>query len=493
MVLDALTYAGNLASLEPVRAHPELHLRPRRHHDTRAGRGAAADPRGHDAGALRRRVARGPLDRGARRLPRDQHQRDPRAAQGGPQVWLDGPGRERFHHVSTDEVYGSLGAGRSAVHRDQSLRAQLALRGQQGRLGSPGAGVSPHVRPAGHHQQLLQQLRAAAVSREADPAHAGERAGGEAAAGLRRRAQRARLAVRGGPLPGGGAGRAAAGRVGETYNVGGWSERTNLDVVRLLCRLVDEAFAADTGLAARFPRCPAARGGDTGVAAHLRGRPSRPRPPLCHRCGERSRRSWGSARRRASRADFGGRSTGTSTTSPGGGRRWTAATQPGSSDGIPTPGAEPALRGARHVRPFRRRTAGCRAHAGPDADRGAGARRDPGGDAARGRDATIRPGSGGHGWSRPDGGAHRSASLGRGGAAVAEPDPAETRPRSVADSRALRRRGALHAADARRFRAELPGGPTADRRAHRPLHDPAGHASGSTRTPSSAGCSTSTS
>jgi len=54
------------------------------------------------------------------------------------------------------------------------------------------------------------------------------------------------------------------GRVGETYNLGGWSERTNLEVVRLLCRLVDEAFATDTGLAARFPRCPAARGKDTG-------------------------------------------------------------------------------------------------------------------------------------------------------------------------------------------------------------------------------------
>src|SRR5699024_7670669 len=54
------------------------------------------------------------------------------------------------------------------------------------------------------------------------------------------------------------------GRVGETYNVGGRSELRNIEVVRLLCRLVDEAFAADPALAARFPRSPAASAGQTG-------------------------------------------------------------------------------------------------------------------------------------------------------------------------------------------------------------------------------------
>ncbi|MBU6438173.1 MAG: GDP-mannose 4,6-dehydratase, partial [Betaproteobacteria bacterium] len=32
----------------------------------------------------------------------------------------------------------------------------------------------------------------------------------------------------------------AGGRVGETYNVGGWNEKTNLEVVHTLCRLLDE-------------------------------------------------------------------------------------------------------------------------------------------------------------------------------------------------------------------------------------------------------------
>jgi dTDP-glucose 4,6-dehydratase len=50
------------------------------------------------------------------------------------------------------------------------------------------------------------------------------------------------------------------GRVGETYNVGGGNERNNRDVVGVICDTLDAAFAADPGLAPRFPSCPAASG-----------------------------------------------------------------------------------------------------------------------------------------------------------------------------------------------------------------------------------------
>src|SRR4051812_44952392 len=50
------------------------------------------------------------------------------------------------------------------------------------------------------------------------------------------------------------------GRIGETYNVGGGNEQNNRDVVGLICELIDRAFAADAKLAARFPSCPAAAG-----------------------------------------------------------------------------------------------------------------------------------------------------------------------------------------------------------------------------------------
>ncbi len=59
-----------------------------------------------------------------------------------------------------------------------------------------------------------------------------------------------------------------AGRPGETYNVGGLNEQKNLDVVNILCAILDELHPA---------RRPAR------TADHLRERQPRPRPPLRHR------------------------------------------------------------------------------------------------------------------------------------------------------------------------------------------------------------------
>jgi dTDP-glucose 4,6-dehydratase len=50
------------------------------------------------------------------------------------------------------------------------------------------------------------------------------------------------------------------GRVGEVYNVGGRNEWANIDIVKLVCALVDERLAADASLAARFSASPASRG-----------------------------------------------------------------------------------------------------------------------------------------------------------------------------------------------------------------------------------------
>ena len=39
-----------------------------------------------------------------------------------------------------------------------------------------------------------------------------------------------------------------AGQLGETYNVGGWNEKANLDVVHTLCRILDELQPRPDGL-----------------------------------------------------------------------------------------------------------------------------------------------------------------------------------------------------------------------------------------------------
>ena len=106
----------------------------------------------------------------------------------------------RFLHISTDEVFGSPGR-RGRLHRGHALRPALALFGVQGRVRPPGQRLAPHPRPAGGDLQLLQQLRALSLPREADPADHPQCARGPAAAGLRRRLQHPRLALCRGPRP----------------------------------------------------------------------------------------------------------------------------------------------------------------------------------------------------------------------------------------------------------------------------------------------------
>ena len=63
------------------------------------------------------------------------------------------------------------------------------------------------------------------------------------------------------------------GRLGETYNIGGNSERANIDVVTTICDLVDEMRPRPgRGVAARTD--------------HLCAGPARARPPLRHRCAQ---------------------------------------------------------------------------------------------------------------------------------------------------------------------------------------------------------------
>jgi dTDP-glucose 4,6-dehydratase len=51
------------------------------------------------------------------------------------------------------------------------------------------------------------------------------------------------------------------GEQGQTYAIGGGKELSNIEVVETLCRLIDQAFAADRSLARRFPACPSAANG----------------------------------------------------------------------------------------------------------------------------------------------------------------------------------------------------------------------------------------
>ena len=114
--------------------------------------------------------------------------------------------------------------------------------------------------------QLLEQLRALSFPGKADSADHPQRAGGQAAAGLRRGRQRSRLAVRRGSRRGAADRRAKRAASARATTSAAINERRNIDVVHAICDLMDE-LAPDAGSA-------------RAATDHLRPGPARPRPAL---------------------------------------------------------------------------------------------------------------------------------------------------------------------------------------------------------------------
>ncbi|MDI9332857.1 MAG: dTDP-glucose 4,6-dehydratase [Cytophagales bacterium] len=145
----------------------------------------------------------------------------------------------RFLHISTDEVYGSLAptdAPFSETHRYEPNSPYSASKA-----------ASDHLVRAYHHTYGLPVLTTN-CSNNYGPLHFPEKLIPLCI----------HNALTGKPLPIYGDGQQVrdwlyvrdhcsairrvleAGKVGEVYNVGGWNEKPNLDVVRTLCRVLDE-------------------------------------------------------------------------------------------------------------------------------------------------------------------------------------------------------------------------------------------------------------
>ncbi|HEX3276263.1 MAG TPA: dTDP-glucose 4,6-dehydratase [Gemmatimonadales bacterium] len=280
VVLDALTYAGNLASLEPSRQCPGLVFV---HGDIRTPELAAGLMREHRIETVVHFAAESHVDRSIHGPDAfiDTNVLGTHALlKAARQVWLEegqGDGKARFHHVSTDEVYGSLGPDDPAFTETTPFAPNSPYAASK-------AG-SDHLVRAYHHTYGLP-VTTTNCSNNYGPYQFPEKL----------LPLMLVHALEGRPLPVYGDGQQVrdwlyvtdhcraiervleAGRPGETYNVGGRSERRNLDVVRLLCGLVDEAFAAEPGLTARFPRAPASAGRPTeSLIAFVRDRPGHDR------------------------------------------------------------------------------------------------------------------------------------------------------------------------------------------------------------------------
>ena len=163
-------------------------------------------------------------------------------------------------------MYGSLGPTDPPFTETHPLRAQQPLFGQQGGQRPPGARLAPHLRPAGlttnctnnygpyqFPEKLIPLMILNALAGKPLPVYGD---------GMQVRdwlyvedhccAIRAVLAAR---------------PAGETYNIGGWNEKPNIEIVHTRLR-------AARRIAARPGRHAYSR------ADHLRDGPARPRPPL---------------------------------------------------------------------------------------------------------------------------------------------------------------------------------------------------------------------
>lgn len=174
-------------------------------------------------------------------------------------VWLDEAGvvDHLFHHVSTDEVYGTLGAQQPAFSESTPYAPNSPYAASKA--------ASDHLVRAYHHTYRLN-VTTSNCSNNYGPFHFPEKLIPLCLLNI----------LRGKPLPIYGDGKQIRdwlfvddhargieliirnGRRGETYNIGGNNERTNIDVVKLLCSIVDNRFFDNAGLAVRFPDSPCA-------------------------------------------------------------------------------------------------------------------------------------------------------------------------------------------------------------------------------------------
>src|SRR5207248_3996057 len=156
----------------------------------------------------------------------------------------------RFLHVSTDEVYGSLGASDAAFSESTPYAPNSPY--------SASKAASDHFVRAYHHTFGLPTLTTNCSN------NYGPRQFPEKLIPLT-----IVNALAGKPLPVYGDGQnvrdwlyvgdhcaairevLARGKVGETYNVGGWNEKPNLEIVHAVCRLLDELKAHPEGSYAR--------------------------------------------------------------------------------------------------------------------------------------------------------------------------------------------------------------------------------------------------
>jgi dTDP-glucose 4,6-dehydratase len=240
--LDKLTYAGNLQSLVSVADNPRYRFE---HVDICNAAEVARVFEQHQPDAVMHLAAESHVDRsisGPAEFIQTNIVGTYTLLEAARTHWnkLEGARKEnfRFHHISTDEVYGSLGA-EGFFTEDMAYEPNSPY--------SASKASSDHLVRAWHHTYGLPVVTTN-CSNNYGPYHFPEKLIPLVILN----------AVNGKPLPIYGKGdnirdwlyvddHARAlhlvmnkGKLGETYNIGGWNEKTNLEVVQGICSILDE-------------------------------------------------------------------------------------------------------------------------------------------------------------------------------------------------------------------------------------------------------------
>jgi dTDP-glucose 4,6-dehydratase len=262
VVLDALTYAGNLASLAPVR-----HLDTFRfvHGDIcnqELVEGLLAE---EQIDTVVHFAAESHVDRsisGPDEFVRTNVIGTHTLLKAARQAWLGAARPDTpvlFHHVSTDEVYGSLGpndppfcettpyAPNSPYSASKAASDHL-VRAYHHTYGLPvtTSNCSNNYGPYQFPEKLIPLILLNCLAGQPLPVY-GDGANIRDWLHVEDHCRGIELVM-------------GKGRRGETYNIGGNNELKNLSVVELICDAVDHRFADQPDLAKRFPACPATFG-----------------------------------------------------------------------------------------------------------------------------------------------------------------------------------------------------------------------------------------
>ncbi len=284
VVLDALTYAGNRANLASAEENPRFTFVHGDICDTSLVEKLLLD---HGLDTIVHFAAESHVDRsitGPDAFIETNIIGTHSLLKAAKKIWLDMPKadgleplKHRFHHVSTDEVYGTLEPSDPPFSEATAYTPNSPY--------SASKAASDHLVRAYHHTYGLE-VTTSNCSNNYGPYHFPEKLIPLIITNI----------LHDRPLPVYGDGKQVRdwlyvedhargielvlkeGRIGENYNIGGHNEWHNIDIVRLVCKLMVEAFACEPGLIKKYPSAQqAAAGNSTSLITYVADRPGHDR------------------------------------------------------------------------------------------------------------------------------------------------------------------------------------------------------------------------